>query len=150
MVDGGRTPAPPHTRAIRLMAAWDVLGSIEKYWDGLGGFGRIYCRLYCKQYGVMLLTGFKAAKKTPKISQSLSKSPKISHAATHNSAPRKRQNSHAAAHNFALLRIFIYKKNCRIVLHLQPVKTILHSNFISLLPKVKQLWQILKKKIMNR
>ena len=77
------------------------LGSIEKYWEVLGGFGRIHCRLYCKQYGVMLRRGFKAAKKTPKISQSLSKSPKISHAATHNSAPRRRQNPHAATHNSA-------------------------------------------------
>ena len=69
------------------------LGCIEKYWEVLGGFGRIHCRLYSKQYGVMLRRGFKAAKKIPKISQTLSKSPKISHAAMHNSAPRRRQNS---------------------------------------------------------
>ena len=130
----------PHTRAVRLMVPWwrrirgqygrwyfsgaayagntvdGGLGSIEKYWEELGSIGRKYCRLYCKQYGVILLTGLKRQRTVPKISQSLSKSPKISHAATHDSAPRRRQppppqrtiqrresgrTPHAATHNFA-------------------------------------------------
>ena len=89
---------------------------LGKYWEVLGGFGRIHCRLYCKQYGLILRRGFKAAKNS---SQNFPKPLKISqnlprrhtqlraaqaaelYAATHNFAPRKRQNSHAAMHNFA-------------------------------------------------
>ena len=135
----------PHTRAVRLMVPWwrrirgqygrwyfsgaayagntvdGGLGSIEKYWEELGSIGRKYCRLYCKQYGVILLTGLKRQRrlpKFPKASQNLPKSPTPQRtiprraggspprrnaqfsaakaaappAATHNSAPRKRQN----------------------------------------------------------
>ena len=91
---GGRTPTP-HTFSGAAYAGSTVdggLGSIEKYWEELGGFGRKYCRLYCKQYGVILLTGLKRQRKLPKFPKASQNLPKSPTAATHNFAPRRRQN----------------------------------------------------------